>query len=74
MSTLTCVGFLVFFECQMPAPKPPIVVCPPMPAWSREYQGQVADEMVKLPAGSALRRQIGEHIRLRDQIRKCRGR
>lgn len=70
--SITCIGFLVFFECQMPPPPPPVVVCPPLTRWASDYQARLAREMAALPSGSALSWAMQEHLRLRDQIRKCR--
>lgn len=72
MASLTCIGFLVVFQCDLPPPPPPVVVCPPMPAWSKAYQSKLADEAEALSPNSAIASQLREHIQLRDRIRRCR--
>lgn len=72
MNAATCFGFLVFFTCELPPPTPPVVVCPQVPAWSRDFQAKLADGMEFLQPGSAMRQALREHIQLRTQLRKCR--
>jgi hypothetical protein len=72
MSAITCIGFLVAFVCDLPPPPPPVVVCPPVTIWSARRQGELADDIARLPPGSPLRRAMREHVQLRDRLRKCR--
>ena len=66
-----CYGLLFIFWCD-PEPLPPIAVCPPLAAWNQAYQSRLADEIGRLPQGSAIDEALREHIRLREQLRKCR--
>lgn len=65
-----CYGLLIVFWCEVAQPTPPIVVCPPVPAWNKAYQVELADEAKRLPKG-ALREALREHLRLREQLRRC---
>jgi hypothetical protein len=53
------------------APSRPSVVCPPVAAYDRAYQAQLADEIQRLPPGTALERAMLDYARLRDQARAC---
>jgi len=66
-----CYGILFVMWCEQALPPPAITVCPPRPAWNKSYQSRLADEIERLPKGSAIREALREHIRLREQIRKC---
>jgi hypothetical protein len=71
--TLNCTGFALLFvqlTCTETAPAPPAVVCPPVRAWSKEFQRQVAAEL-KAARGSALARVAIEAIGDRDVARAC---
>lgn len=48
-------------------------VCPTLYSYSPEMQGQAADELEALPAGSALAVMIGHYGVVRNEIRACRG-
>lgn len=69
-----CYGLLIVFWCEATQPTPPITVCPPVEAWSQEEQARTADEAKRLPKGSALRETVRQHLRLREQLRRCRNR
>lgn len=74
MSTITCTGFAFFvlsMTCEVPAPPPPAVVCPPVRQWSREFQKQVAGELRAAP-NSALAKVATQSIGDRDVARACR--
>jgi len=71
MSVVACFGLLFVMWCEQPAPPPAIVTCPAIPAWSQQYQQDLADEIAILPADSPLVLAAREHLRLRAQIRKC---
>lgn len=66
-----CYGLLFIFWCD-PEPLPPITVCPPLIPWTLAYQEQLASELARLPKGTAIGEALREHIRLREQLRKCR--
>jgi len=68
---ILCYGILFVMWCEQAPPPPAITVCPPRPAWNKSYQSRLADEIERLPKGSAIREALREHIRLREQIRKC---
>lgn len=67
---MTCVGFLVFFSCQIPAAAPSAVVCPPVRTWTRDFQKQVAAELRVAP-NSALAQVAVQSIGDRDVARAC---
>ena len=66
-----CYGLLFILWCDPATVTPPITVCPPVPPWNQAYQSRLADEIERLPKGSALGEAIREHIRLREQLRRC---
>lgn len=68
---MICYGFLFIFSCETAA-IPPTVVCPDVPGWSKSYQARLADEIERMPAGSAAERALREHIQMRERARKCR--
>lgn len=70
--SLICWGFLIVFECQAPPARPPIVVCPPLPVWSRSFQARLARDARHLQPDSAVAQSLAEHVRLREQVRRCR--
>ena len=47
-------------------------VCLPVVEYSREFQGQVADELGMLPEGSAIAEMLSNYSVMRDQARICR--
>ena len=49
------------------------VVCPPVAAYDRAFQAQLADEIQRLPPGAALEQAMLDYARLRDQARACAG-
>ncbi|MCW2314486.1 type IV secretory pathway VirB10-like protein [Rhodoblastus acidophilus] len=59
--------------CAM-APSRPVVVCPPVSAYSRNFQARLADEVTRLPPGSATERALADYATMRDQSRACRER
>lgn len=67
---MICFGILVMI-CQLQAAAPsPAVVCPPVRAWSREFQQRVAAEMRAAP-NSALAQVAVQSIGDRDVARAC---
>lgn len=65
-----CYGIVFLMWCDA-SPPPAITACPPLPPWSQSYQSHLADELERLPNGSALREALREYLRLREQIRRC---
>ena len=55
------------------APSRPSIVCPPVAAYDRAFQARLADEIQRLPPGTALERAMLDYARLRDQARACVG-
>lgn len=53
------------------APSRPAVVCLPIAAYDRAFQARLADEIQRLPPGTALERAMLDFARLRDQARAC---
>lgn len=71
-SSITCLGFLVMFNCQVPdPPKPTVVVCPPVVEWSAQDQAAAAAELAKLPAGHPLRAMAIVTVKQRDVVKAC---
>ncbi len=68
---MICYGFLFIFLCATAA-IPPVVACPHVNGWSKAYQARLADEIERMPAGSAAERALREHIQMRDRVRRCR--
>lgn len=68
---MLCYGFLFIFQCEA-ATVPPTIVCPGLNSWSKAYQAQLADEVERMPPGSAAERAIREHVQMRERARKCR--
>lgn len=46
--------------------------CPPIVAYSPEFNARLADELEAMPAGTAVERAILDYAALRDQLRACR--
>jgi hypothetical protein len=67
-----CYGLLFVLWCDPAVTPPPITVCPPTVQWSQSYQSRLADEIERLPKGSAVGEAMREHLRLREQLRRCR--
>ncbi len=53
------------------APSRPSAVCPPVVAYDRAFQARLAEEIQRLPPGTALERAMLDYARLRDQARAC---
>ena len=66
-----CYGLLFLMWCEAEPLPPAVTVCPPVIIWNQTYQSRLADEISRLPKGSALGEAIREHIRLREQLRRC---
>ena len=45
--------------------------CPPVVPYSREFLARTADEMERLPAGSAIEQMLADYQVMRDQARVC---
>ena len=54
------------------APSRPSIICLPVAAYDRTFQARLADEIQRLPTGTALERAILDYARLRDQAQACR--
>lgn len=48
-----------------------VTVCPPMVAYSREFQTHAAEELELLPEGSAIAEMLADYAVMRGQIRAC---
>ncbi len=46
--------------------------CPPVAAYSREFQSRAAEELALLPYGSAIGEMLSDYAVIRDQARLCR--
>lgn len=46
--------------------------CPPVVPYSQEFLGRAADELDRLPAGSAIEQMLADYQVMRDQARACR--
>lgn len=46
--------------------------CPPVVEYSKEFLARAADEVARLPAGSAVEQMLGDYQVMRDQARACR--
>lgn len=68
---MLCYGFLFIFQCEAAA-IPPVAVCPQVNEWSKAYQARLADEIERMPAGSAAELALREHIQMRERARRCR--
>jgi len=69
---ILCYGVLFMMWCDPPAVPPPITACPPLVSWNQTYQSRLAEEVERLPKGSAIGEALRQHLRLREQLRKCR--
>lgn len=45
--------------------------CPPLKSYSKEFNKKLADEIEKLPPGTALETAIIDYANQRDRIRRC---
>ena len=48
-----------------------IGTCPPVVEYSREFQARAAEELTRLPEGSALVEMSSDYAVMRDQARRC---
>jgi len=46
--------------------------CPPVVPYSREFLSRAADEINRLPSGSAIEHMLADYQVMRDQARACR--
>ncbi len=51
-----------------------LAVCPPVVEYSRERQARAADELMLLPAPSAIAEMMSDYAVMREQARTCGGR
>jgi hypothetical protein len=51
-----------------------LAVCPPVVEYSRERQARAADELMLLPAPSAIAEMMSDYAVMREQARACGGR
>ena len=49
-----------------------LATCPPMVEYGREFQARAAEELVRLPDGSAIAEMLSDYAVMRDQARACR--
>lgn len=45
--------------------------CPPVVDYSREFQARAAEELARLPEGSAIGEMLADYAVMRDQVRAC---
>lgn len=45
--------------------------CPPVVPYSREFLARAADELDRLPSGSAIEQMLADYQVMRDQARAC---
>jgi hypothetical protein len=45
--------------------------CPPVVAYSREFLARAADELERLPSGSAIEQMLADYQVMREQARAC---
>ncbi len=48
-----------------------VAACPPVVEYSRELQARVAEELARLPDGSAVLEMMGDYAVMREQVRLC---
>ncbi len=48
-----------------------VAACPPVVEYSREFQAQAAEELARLPDGSAIVEMMGDYAVMREQARAC---
>jgi hypothetical protein len=48
-----------------------VAVCPPVVEYSGEFQVRAAEELARLPDGSAIAEILSDYAVLRDQTRSC---
>lgn len=46
-------------------------VCPPVVEYSREFQRRAAEELARLPEGSAVVAMLADYAVMREQVRQC---
>lgn len=46
-------------------------ICPPAVDYSRECQARAAEELARLPEGSAIQEMLGDYFVMREQARAC---
>ncbi len=51
---------------------PVVTACPPLVAYTPEFNRRLADELEAMPAGTAVERAILDYATLRDQVKVCR--
>lgn len=49
-----------------------VSICPPVVDYSREFQERAAEELARLPKGSAIEEMLGDYAVMREQARACR--
>lgn len=45
--------------------------CPPVMSYSKEFLARAADELERLPSGSAIEQMLADYQVMRDQARVC---
>lgn len=48
-----------------------LATCPPVVEYSREFQARAAEELARLPHGSAIAEMLSDYAVIRDQVRMC---
>ncbi len=48
-----------------------VTACPPVVDYSREFQARAAEELARLPDGSAVVEMMGDYSVMRQQARAC---
>lgn len=69
MGRFSLVACLLLAGCATPAPY--LATCPPLKAYSHEFQRQAADQLEALPAGSPVVRLVTDYIALRKAVKDC---
>ena len=56
------------------APSERAVICQPVVTYDKVFQSRLADELQRLPPGTATERAMADYVVMRDQARACRPR
>ncbi|PZP12707.1 MAG: hypothetical protein DI607_09220 [Sphingomonas hengshuiensis] len=48
-----------------------LATCPPVVEYGREFQARAAEELARLPEGSAIAEMLADYSVIREQIRAC---
>lgn len=71
MRTVIALSLVLVLGACTTATTTAVTACPPVPAYDRPFLARAAEEVGRLPEGSAIEAMLRDYAMVRDQLRAC---